>query len=71
MVRTYIESTDAKFKTQLGGFCKVYPEYASILDVLASKIDRLNASNAVMQMIFAQQEIMQTFGIGFTAYEGF
>ena len=69
MVKTYVEPTDPKFKTQLGGFCRVYPEYADVLNVLAAKMDRLNAGNAVVQIIFPQQEIMQTFGVGFTAYK--
>ena len=69
MVKTHIEVTDIKFKTQLGGFCRDYPEYESILGVLASKITRLNAGNEVVQIIFPQQEIMQTFGVGFTAYK--
>ena len=69
MIKTYIESTDPKFKIQLNGFCENYPTYASELNVLPSKITALNAGNAVVQVIFSQQEKMQTGGYTFTSFK--
>jgi len=42
MIKTYIESTDPKFKTQLNGFCENYSTYESELGVLDSKITAPN-----------------------------
>ena len=69
MIRTQIEPTDTKFRIQLGGFCGVYPEYASLLKVDADRMIALNKGNAVVQVIFAKQESLQTFAVGFTAYK--
>jgi len=69
MIKTYIEIQDAKFRTQLGHFCLFYHFYISELNVLPAKITRLQAGNAVVQIIFPQQETLLTFGTGFTAYK--
>jgi len=69
MIRTQIESTDLKFKIQLAGFCSVYPEYASLLNVDADRMTELNKGNAVVQVIFGKHEALQTFAVGFTAYK--
>ena len=69
MIKTYIESTDPKFKTQLNGFCENYSTYESELGVLDSKITALYAGNAVVQVIFSQQEKMQTGSYTFTAFK--
>ena len=69
MIKTYIEIQDAKFRTQLAHFYLFYHLYIDELNVLAAKITRLQAGNAVVQMIFPQQDKLATFGTGFTAYK--
>lgn len=69
MIHTYIEQTDTKFRTQLGSFCNLYHLYINELNVLPAKITRLREGNAVVQIIFPQQETLQTFGTGFTSYK--
>jgi hypothetical protein len=69
MIHTYVEQTDTKFRIQLGNFCNLYPTYIDELNVLPAKMVRLNKGNAVVQVIFPQQEKLATFGTGFTSYK--
>lgn len=69
MIHTYVEKTDPKFRAQLGLFCLLYNLYIDELNVLPAKITRLLAGNAVVQIVFPQQDKLATFGTGFTAYK--
>jgi len=65
----HIETEEAKLLAQILKFLKRYPNYSAALLVLASKILRLNKGALYMAFILDENNIVQSFAEGYTAYK--
>ncbi len=65
----HIETTEQKLIQQILRFLNKYPSHAAILLVLASKIIRLNKGALYMEFIIKENNIVQYFAEGYTAYK--
>jgi len=66
---THIETSDIKFLAQLLRFLNRYPNYSAKLLVLASKIARLTKGAVYLQFIMGENNVIQGFAMGYTAYK--
>jgi len=65
----HIQTSDPKLLAQILKFLDRYPNHSALLLVLATKITRLTKGATYLQFILSENDMVQSFAIGYTAYK--